>query len=78
MKPRRVIITRGTESSVKALMSVCSQVSPESALYAPTLREVMDVTTETHIYQVEKEWKLCHQMSFFAMNSNFTQCNVCR
>lgn len=52
MKPRRLIITRGGEHSVSSLISVCNQVTPETTVYAPQLREVVDVTTETHIYQV--------------------------
>lgn len=53
MKPRRLIITRGREDAVNSLISVSAQVSPETTIYAPALKELLDVTTETHIYQVK-------------------------
>lgn len=59
MKPRRLIVTRGAEEAVKSLIAVSSQVSPETTIYSPQLREVLDVTTETYIYQVSNPKYVC-------------------
>jgi len=53
MKPRRLIITRGNKESVEALAESCARLSPETVVYKPKLGEVIDATTESHIYQVK-------------------------
>ncbi|ODM97602.1 Cleavage and polyadenylation specificity factor subunit 2 [Orchesella cincta] len=52
MKPRRLIITRGSPDCVEALADSCTRLSPETIIYRPKLGEVVDATTESHIYQV--------------------------
>ena len=52
MRPRRLIITRGSKENVDALAEACARLSPETVVYKPKLGEVIDATTESHIYQV--------------------------
>lgn len=53
MKPRRLIITRGSQEAVKTLFETCTRISPETLIYLPKLNEFIDATTESHIYQVK-------------------------
>lgn len=51
LRPRRLILIRGTPDSTRAMMQHCQQWT-DARIFAPSLGEIIDVTTETHIYQV--------------------------
>nr|CAD7431533.1 unnamed protein product [Timema monikensis] len=51
LRPRRLILVRGTPESTKSLVAHCRQWSG-GRVFAPSRGEVVDATTETHIYQV--------------------------
>ena len=67
MKPRRVVIVRGSREDNKALSDACASIvdasssdagntdndgSQNKRVFTPRTGEVVDATTETHIYQV--------------------------
>lgn len=52
MKPRRLILVRGSEENTRAMYKY-AQDNTESKIYAPKIGELIDVTMETHIYQVK-------------------------
>lgn len=53
MKSRRVVLVRGsTESTVTAIDFIQRNGEPDVKLYSPKCGEVIDVTSESHIYQV--------------------------
>ena len=64
MKPRRLIVTRGSEESVSILANVLRKSSPDSKVFIPHLGEVLDVTTESHIYQVKLKDSLVSSLVF--------------
>jgi cleavage and polyadenylation specificity factor subunit 2 len=64
MKPRRLIITRGAEEAVRNLRSVAQVVTPETSIYSPSLREILDVTTESCIYQLKLKDALVSSLEF--------------
>jgi cleavage and polyadenylation specificity factor subunit 2 len=49
LRPRRLILVRGTPDSTHAMLNHCRQWG---RVFAPSRGEVVDATTETHIYQV--------------------------
>lgn len=51
MKPRRLILVRGTEENTLAILSYAQQYT-DAKVYAPKCGDLIDVTMETHIYQV--------------------------
>lgn len=51
MKPRRLILVRGSEESTKSIFSHVQQYI-DAKIYAPKCGDIIDVTMETHIYQV--------------------------
>jgi cleavage and polyadenylation specificity factor subunit 2 len=51
MKPRRLILVRGSEENTRALCSH-AQLYTDARVYTPRVGELIDVTMETHIYQV--------------------------
>ena len=51
MKPRRLILVRGSEENTLALSSYAQQFT-DAKIYTPRVGELIDVTMETHIYQV--------------------------
>ena len=76
MKPRRVVIVRGSREDNKALSDACASIvdasssdagntdndgSQNKRVFTPRTGEVVDATTETHIYQVHY---LCHVLLF--------------
>ncbi|CAG7660639.1 unnamed protein product [Allacma fusca] len=52
VKPRRLIVTRGPKESTDVLAGVCKQSGVGTKVYTPCVGDVVDVTTESHIYQV--------------------------
>lgn len=51
MKPRRLILIHGTEESTRSIYSYAQQYT-DAKIYAPKCGELIDVTMESHIYQV--------------------------
>jgi cleavage and polyadenylation specificity factor subunit 2 len=51
LKPRRVLLVRGTPESTEAMAAYCKQWT-DGRVFTPSRGEVVDATTETHIYQV--------------------------
>ncbi|KDR21766.1 probable cleavage and polyadenylation specificity factor subunit 2 isoform X2 [Zootermopsis nevadensis] len=51
LRPRRLILVRGTPESTHAMLNLCRQWSG-ARVFAPSRGEIVDATTETHIYQV--------------------------
>lgn len=51
LRPRRLILVRGTPESTHAMLNHCRQWGG-ARVFAPSRGEVVDATTETHIYQV--------------------------
>jgi len=64
MKPRRLIITRGTAESCATLSKTVTRSCPESKIFIPTIGEVLDVTSESHIYQVKLRDSLMSSIVF--------------
>lgn len=52
LRPRRVIIVRGTPESSETIKNHCLDHLPDARVFAPNRGEVVDATIETHIYQV--------------------------
>lgn len=63
LRPRRVIIVRGSESSTQHLANHCEQ-NIGSKVFTPHRGEIIDATTETHIYQVRLTEALLSQLNF--------------
>lgn len=51
LRPRRVIVIRGNAESTATVQKHCKEVV-EARVFAPKKGETVDVTSETHIYQV--------------------------
>lgn len=52
IKPRRLIIVRGSTDATETLASYCTSGAVQGKVFTPHLLEVVDATTESHIYQV--------------------------
>lgn len=63
LRPRRVIIVRGNESSSQAVASHCEQ-NIGSKVFAPNRGEIIDATTESSIYQVRLTEALVSELEF--------------
>ncbi|XP_044746186.1 probable cleavage and polyadenylation specificity factor subunit 2 [Coccinella septempunctata] len=62
LKPRRVIVIRGDEESTLSMKNHCETL--ESRVFTPAKGEIVDCTTETHIYQVRLTDALVSQLNF--------------
>jgi len=52
MKPRRLIITRGSPEAVSKLETACKRI-PDTTVFVPKkVTDIIDATMESHIYQV--------------------------
>lgn len=51
LRPRRVIVVRGTPESTTTVQNHCRE-QVGARVFAPNRAEIIDATTETHIYQV--------------------------
>lgn len=51
LRPRRVIIVRGSPESTAIIKNHCEE-NLDARVFAPDKGEIVDATTETHIYQV--------------------------
>lgn len=63
LRPRRVVVVRGSESSSQLVASHCEQ-NIGSKVFTPHRGEVIDATTETHIYQVRLTEALVSELEF--------------
>ena len=63
LRPRRVIIIRGTPESTEHIANHCQQ-NIGARVFTPSRGEVIDATTETHIYQVRLTEALVSQLQF--------------
>jgi len=63
MEPRRLIITRGSDESRNILANVL-QKNVDSKVFIPKIGEILDVTTESHIYQVKLKDSLVSSLVF--------------
>ena len=65
MRPRRVILVRGGAEESKTLGDACTSFLEEDArVFTPVNGQVVDATTETHIYQVRLTDALMSQLHF--------------
>ncbi|XP_046401848.1 probable cleavage and polyadenylation specificity factor subunit 2 [Ischnura elegans] len=76
LKPRRIILVRGTKEATAAMAAHCRQWAGEEdgmdgkdgggigRVFAPARGEVVDATTETHIYQVRLTDALVSSLEF--------------
>lgn len=51
LRPRRVIVVRGSAASTALIKNHCRE-KIDARVFAPNRGEIVDATTETHIYQV--------------------------
>merc|ERR1712029_42726 len=83
MKPRRVVIVRGSHEDTKSLAEVCTTIVDASSssdpsdtasqtkrVFTPRTGEVVDATTETHIYQVRLTDTLLSKLNFQSGKDN--------
>lgn len=63
LRPRRVVVVRGNESSSQLVASHCEQ-NIGSKVFTPHRGEIIDATTETHIYQVRLTEALVSELEF--------------
>lgn len=63
LRPRRVVVVHGSESSSQLIASHCEQ-NIGSKVFIPRQNEVIDATTETHIYQVRLTEALVSDLEF--------------
>lgn len=52
LKPRRLILVRGSQSSTKSVSNF-SKVFIDGKVFSPKVGQCLNVTTESHIYQVK-------------------------
>uniref|UniRef100_A0A2L2YDG7 Cleavage and polyadenylation specificity factor subunit 2 n=1 Tax=Parasteatoda tepidariorum TaxID=114398 RepID=A0A2L2YDG7_PARTP len=64
IKPRRLIIVRGTPESTEALVNYCVSGAVPGKVFTPHLLEIVDATTESHIYQVKLKDSLVSSLDF--------------
>lgn len=63
LRPRRVIVVRGSPENVNAIAKHCSQ-SIGARIFTPNKNDVVDATTENHIYQVKLTEALVSRLQF--------------
>jgi cleavage and polyadenylation specificity factor subunit 2 len=63
LRPRRVVVVHGSESSSQLIAQHCEQ-NIGSKVFIPRQNEVIDATTETHIYQVRLTEALVSDLEF--------------
>ncbi|CAG9813519.1 unnamed protein product [Phaedon cochleariae] len=63
LKPRRVIVVRGGEEATRAMERHCAE-AVQARVFTPRRGEVVDATSETHIYQVRLTDALVSQLVF--------------
>lgn len=63
LKPRRVIVVRGSEENTSLMVKQCNTIG--ARVFAPKKLEMVDATSETHIYQVRYYFLRPHIEIFF-------------
>ncbi|KAI0233701.1 Cleavage and polyadenylation specificity factor subunit 2 [Lamellibrachia satsuma] len=65
-KPRELIIVHGTKEATKSLATYCRNTRDivQGRVFEPSLNEVIDVTTESHIYQVKLKDSVVSALDF--------------
>lgn len=63
LRPRRVIVVRGTTENVNLIAKHCSQ-SIGARVFTPNKGDIIDATTENHIYQVKLTEALIAKLQF--------------
>jgi len=65
LRPRRVILVRGSVNSIQAMKSFCHEIiQGDNAVFAPKNGEIVDATTERFIYQVRLRDSLFSTLNF--------------
>lgn len=65
MKPQRVILVRGSPEATQSMAAFCrSSGAVQGRVFTPRLGEVVDATTESHIYQVKLRDSLVSSLQF--------------
>lgn len=64
LRPRRLIVVRGAEESTASIQTYVQQKDPAIKVFTPNRGETVDVTSETHIYQVRLTDALVSQLEF--------------
>jgi len=64
MKPRRLIIVRGSPDATQSLASYCQGSAVQGRIFTPELHQCIDATTESHIYQVRLKDSLVSSLIF--------------
>lgn len=63
LRPRRVIVVRGTPENINLVAKHCSQ-SIGARVFTPNRGDIIDATTENHIYQVKLTESLVAKLQF--------------
>ncbi|KAJ8973068.1 hypothetical protein NQ317_004405 [Molorchus minor] len=63
LRPRRVIVVHGTPESTAVIQKHCSE-NIQARVFTPNKGEIVDATSETHIYQVRLTDALVSQLNF--------------
>lgn len=63
LRPRRVVVVRGSSDSTATIVKHC-QESINARVFSPVQGEIVDATSETHIYQVRLTDALVSQLHF--------------
>lgn len=63
LRPRRVVVVRGSPQNTEHIAKHC-ELNIGARVYTPNRGEIIDATTETHIYQVRLTEALISQLDF--------------
>lgn len=63
LRPRRVVVVRGTPENIEIVAKHCTQ-NIGARVFTPNKGDIVDATTETHIYQVRLTEALISQLNF--------------
>lgn len=55
LKPRRLLLVRGSPFSTKVVVNF-TKVFSESKVFSPRIGQCLNVTSESHIYQVKNQY----------------------
>ncbi|CAH0389357.1 unnamed protein product [Bemisia tabaci] len=64
LRPRRLILVRGLPENISHVANHAKTYLKETAVYIPTKGEMLDVTTESHIYQIRLTDALVSSLEF--------------
>nr|XP_023012398.1 probable cleavage and polyadenylation specificity factor subunit 2 isoform X1 [Leptinotarsa decemlineata]XP_023012405.1 probable cleavage and polyadenylation specificity factor subunit 2 isoform X2 [Leptinotarsa decemlineata] len=64
LKPRRVIVVRGTAENTAVIAKYCEENVQVARVLTPAKGEIVDATSETHIYQVRLTDALVSHLAF--------------